>query len=153
MRSVCIPDVVTIIYLRVPYQGGWTVFQVRDVVVAEPELEHRQWNYWNTGNGFTNKVNIAPRALRGSSDSILILNTGNGIACIAICKVWFISINIYHYKQSWYCTKYQIAFDIFFRIQGNFYEYEAHLLRLIAHFRVMWIGLRIHKSIPIEYLG
>jgi len=38
VRSVCIPDVVTIIVLRVPYQGGWTVFQVRDAVVAEPEL-------------------------------------------------------------------------------------------------------------------
>ena len=27
------------------------------------------------------------------------------------------------------------------RIQGNFYEYEAHLLWLIAHFRDVWIGL------------
>jgi len=34
VRSVCIPDVVTILVLRVPYQGCWTVFQMQAEVVA-----------------------------------------------------------------------------------------------------------------------
>jgi len=38
VRSVGVVDVVTQIELRVPDQGGWTVFQIRDFVAATPVL-------------------------------------------------------------------------------------------------------------------